>query len=144
MNKIEIRQARGEKELPAVLRVRKKVFTKGQKVPRELDLDGLDKGAEHIVVLDGRKPIGCARIRYSGDAARLERIAILEEFRGKGIGKQLTEFLISHCRAHGAKEIIIHAQSYLEEFYRSFGFERAGAPFFEVGIEHVEMRKKLV
>ncbi|MBI5223986.1 GNAT family N-acetyltransferase [Candidatus Micrarchaeota archaeon] len=142
MGSVLIRLIKSKSEFEQVLKIRHDTFVIGQKVPIELEVDGLDKEAEHFILFFEGTPAGCARIRYLEDTAKLERIAILEQYRGKGLGKELMRFLIRHCRQKPIREIVMHAQYYLLEFYRSFGFVPVGERFDDVGIEHIEMRLK--
>lgn len=143
MKDTEIRPVRNKKELEETMKIREIVFQKGQKVPKERDHDGLDKEAYHIIVLYKEKPMGCARVRFIGKTAKLERIAILEKYQGKGYGKMLTEYLIRYCKKKKAKQIIIHSQYYVKDFYAKCGFKDRGKPFIDAGIKHIEMRMKL-
>ncbi len=144
MEKIRIRLVRNKAELRSVLGIRQEVFGKEQKVPREMDSDGLDElsKSKHAVVFRGSTPIGCARIRFHGEGkiAVLQRIAILRGYRGKGLGKELMRFLVRYCKSRHITEIRMHAQTYLEPFYSKFGFIAQGGRFTEIGIPHVEMR----
>ena len=110
-----------------------------QNVPEELEIDGEDDSATQIIVLLGKKPIGCARIRMVDNKAKLERISILEAYRGKGYGKDLVKFLIKFCLDKKLKEIYMYAQYYLKTFYSTLGFKERGKVFDEAGIKHIEM-----
>ena len=139
MNKLVIREIKNKKELKKVLEIRTEVFVKGQNVSETLEIDGEDDKATHIIVLLNNKPIGCARIRFLNNKAKLERIAILESYRGKRYGKELVQFLIKFCLDKKVKEIYMHAQYYLKKFYSNLGFKEQGEIFEEAGIKHVEM-----
>ena len=128
-------------ELDQVIEIRKKVFVEEQNVPLDLEVDGLDPEAKHIIAYLDSKPVGCARVR-TNKHAKLERIAIIKKNRGKGFGKQLTDFLIKYCKQEGFDEIHLHSQTYVADFYKKHGFEVRGDPFYEAGIEHVEMYLK--
>ena len=115
------------------------VFTEDQGIPQEVDKDGLDEYCSHIIAKYRMKPVGTVRIRLVGKTAKLERLAVLKNFRGKGIGKALVEYAIDcFCK----KEITMHAQTYLKNFYEDMGFESRGKPFKEAGIDHIEMFMK--
>lgn len=137
--KLIIREIKNKKELDEVFRIREEVFVKGQNVPKEMEIDEEDEKATHIIVLLGEKPVGCARIVMEGNRARLGRIAILDECRGKGYGKDLVKFLIKFCLDKKVKEIYMHAQYYLNKFYSELGFVDRGEIFDEAGIKHIEM-----
>jgi len=142
VNNLEIKLVKNKEELDQVIEIRKNVFVKEQKVPLDLELDGLDSEAEHVIVYLGNEPIGCARIRKN-KYAKLERIAIIKKYRGKGFGKRLTEFLVDYCKQKNFDEIRLHSQTYIRDFYKKCGFKIRGKPFFEAGIEHVEMYVKI-
>jgi predicted GNAT family N-acyltransferase len=137
--KIAIRIAKSEQELSSVMEIRDIVFVKGLNVPQEMDHDGLDKSSEHAIAFCGEVPIGCARIRILGKKAKLERIAVLKEYQGKGVGRMLMEYLIAHCRRKHMDEIVVYAKNRVRGFYEACGFECRGAEFSEAGIPHIEM-----
>ncbi len=85
------------------------------------------------------EPVATARIRWFGDFAKLERLAVRAEHRGAGHGRQLLEFLIDLCRAKGFAKVYLHAQSRLEPFYEQYGFCRVGDPFSFSDYHYVEM-----
>ena len=143
VDKIKIRKVKNKNELNKVFEIRTNVFVKEQKVPIDLELDGLDQEADHFVVYLDNKMIGCARIRKNKDFAKLERIAIVKEQRNKGFGKQLTKFLIDYCKQKKFNEIRLHSQVYVSDFYKKLGFKPVGENFFEAGIEHKEMYMKV-
>lgn len=136
--KLIIREIKDKNELDEIFRIRKEVFVKGQNVPKELEIDGEDDKATHIIVLLNNKAIGCARIRFVDNKCKLERIAILNEYQGKGYGKKLVQFLIKFCMSK-KKKIYMYAQYYLKDFYSDLGFKEKGEIFEEAGIKHIEM-----
>ncbi|MCK4332400.1 MAG: GNAT family N-acetyltransferase [Thermoplasmatales archaeon] len=138
MNDLEIRFVKNKEELEQVNKIRNRIFVKEQNVSRDLEFDGLDSEAEHVIVFLGAKPIGCARIR-TNKCAKLERIAILKEYRLKGFGKQLMKYLINYCKSKKYNEICLHSQTYISDFYKKCGFKTRGETFLEADIAHVEM-----
>ncbi len=140
---IKVRLVRNSNELKKVLEVRRVVFIEGQKVPEEREKDGLDSSSKHAVVFYKNKVIGCARIRFIDKNAKLERISLLERYRGKGVGKILMEYLVSYCKKSGARNIVMHAQYYLKDYYAKFEFKSKGRIFMDAGIGHIEMNLHL-
>ena len=138
MNNLKIQIVKNQKEFDDVIAIRKKVFIEEQNVPIDIEIDGLDDEAEHVIAYVGEEPIGCARIRFN-TYAKLERIAIVEKYRGSGFGIQLTDFLIEYCKQKNVDEIRLHAQMYTADFYKKLGFLERGKTFFEADIEHIEM-----
>jgi predicted GNAT family N-acyltransferase len=47
------------------------------------------------------------------------------------------------ARERGFDAVTLHAQSHVESWYRTQGYETLGDPFEEAGIEHVAMRKRV-
>ncbi len=135
----KIKRVTTNKELQQVIDIRTKVFVEEQLVPYELEVDGLDDRAEHLIAYINNNPIGCARIRIIDGYAKLERLAVLKEYRGQGLGQQLTHFAIKYCKTKPVSEIRLHAQLSVAKFYENLGFKRHGKEFDEAGIRHIAM-----
>ena len=140
---IDIHIVKNQAEFKQVLEIRKQVFVKGQNVSIEREQDGLDDSSEHIILFYNKKPVGTTRIRYKNNKIKLERIAIFEKNRGKGLGIKLIEFLINYGKEKKVNEIYIHSQYYLLKFYSKFGFKQRGKIFYDANIKHIEMYIKL-
>jgi ElaA protein len=132
-------------DLYAALSLRQAVFIVEQNCAF-LDADGLDAVAIHGI---GRDETGAvvavARILPPGTKHPLPsigRIAVARNARGAGYGRAIVADALAEAqRRYGGSPIWIEAQLYLEKFYASFGFARAGAPFDEDGIPHISMRR---
>ncbi|MGQ4645866.1 GNAT family N-acetyltransferase [Lyngbya aestuarii] len=128
----------------AIKAVRIQVFQVEQGVAPSLEFDGEDQAAKHILAYLDNQPIGTVRIRYlDNQTAKIERLAVLSHARGQGIGKQLMEKAVEIAANQGIKEVVIHAQEYVQSLYQKLGFTLEGERFDEAGIPHVKMRKKL-
>ena len=64
-------------------------------------------------------------------------------FRGMGIGRKMVTFLERELSHMSADKIVLHAQHDAAEFYEKCGFTIEGPFFWEVGIKHVKMEKRL-
>jgi len=127
--------------LPLARPVRVQVFVEEQKVPRELELDEWDERCEHAVACDSRgEAIGTARLLPDG---RIGRMAVLGEWRRRGVGTALLETLLERARKRSIRRITLHAQTHAAAFYRRFGFNERGEEFLEAEIPHVEMTLEL-
>ena len=127
--------------LPLARPVRERVFIDEQKVPRELEWDEWDYAGDHAVALDARgNPIGTARLLPDG---RIGRMAVLEDWRGKGVGAALLHAMLERARSRSMARAFLHAQVQAAGFYRRFGFSERGGEFLEAGIPHVEMTLEL-
>jgi predicted GNAT family N-acyltransferase len=143
MNSISVRLARTLSERKEAFSVRFEVFTKEQKIDTKLDFDGKDKDAKHVIAILKEKVIGTTRLRFIGKKVKLERLAILKKFRGKGFGKEIMTYVVRYCRLKKAAEITFHSQYYAKEFYLKCGFSERGDPFDEADIKHIEMFMRL-
>lgn len=125
--------------------VRTQVFIEGQDVAKDLEMDGKDEAAWHVVAYDGGRPVGTARLRHSdtGDA-KVERVAVLDAYRDQGVGEALVDATEDIARENAFDRAVLHAQTRVEEFYLKQGYERVSDDVFEeAGIPHVEMAKSL-
>ena len=127
--------------LPLARPVREKVFIEEQRVPRELEWDEWDERSDHAVARDMKgQAIGTARLLPDG---RIGRMAVLREWRRRGVGAALMEALLRQARGQSVSRVTLHAQTQAAGFYRRFGFSERGGEFLEAGIPHVEMTLEL-
>ncbi len=127
-----------------ILAIRKEVFIFGQNVDPAIDQDGKDSNLEHFIVLYGDEPAGCLRFRPLDSAVvKLERIAILSQFRGVGLGKKLVQAAVEEAGKRGYKKLTMNAQYYLLGYYRNLGFSAVGEPFYEADIKHIKMEYRI-
>ena len=144
MSKFIYKLVTSDVELQEALRVRRQVFVREQGILEDLVFDGHDREALHMVVKDGERVIGTARVQFLTDnQAKLERMAVLERYRRKGIGREMLQFLDAVWKDKQVRQVIIHAQLEVVPFYKLCGFGESGLPFREAGIKHIEMRKRL-
>jgi predicted GNAT family N-acyltransferase len=133
-----VRAARWPEDAPALRAIRARVFVIEQGVPEHLEWDGRDESAIHLLAETGNGvAIGTARLLADG---RLGRMAVLPEYRGRGVGSLLLQEALQRARAAGHPCLRLHAQSQVVDFYRRFGFEPVGEPFEEAGIPHRAMQ----
>jgi predicted GNAT family N-acyltransferase len=131
-------------DLTAAFDVRRQVFVGEQGISEELVFDGKDRDALHMVVKDGGTVIGTARIMLlDGAQAKLERMAVSSSYRRRGIGSAIVSFLKDELSKRQVKQLVLHAQQDAVDFYRTCGFEEAGSPFWEAGIKHMKMKRRL-
>ena len=122
-------------------KVREAVFVLEQGVPAALEWDGSDAACHHVLARDAAgAPIGTGRLTPD---RRIGRMAVLPEWRGRGIGDALLLALLEQARALGWPEVSLHAQVSAEHFYVRHGFVPQGGRFEEAGIEHQTMRRAL-
>jgi predicted GNAT family N-acyltransferase len=131
-------------ELEGAFAVRREVFTHEQGVPPEEEFDEQDNMARHLIVKEGEVFVATARLFFpSSDEARIGRMAILKDYRRKGVGRRMLDMLVREARRQGARVVSLHAQWQVRDFYRACGFIDVGEPFMEAGIKHIAMERKL-
>ena len=140
---LEIREARTDDELAAALELRERVFAGEQGVSIEADRDGRDREATHLVALEGGRVIGTCRLLFQGRVARLGRLAVEPQERGRGVAGAILRAADHAARDGDAYAISLHAQTYAKSLYERAGYAARGTIFMEEGIEHVAMEKQL-
>ena len=121
--------------------VREPVFVVEQNVPIELEWDELDPRCHHVIARDAEhRPIGTGRLTPEH---KIGRLAVLREWRGKGVGDAMLLALIEQARRLGWREVSLHAQASAIDFYLRHGFQPYGERFEEAGIEHQSMRRAI-
>ena len=130
-----------EQELNGAYEVRRQVFVEEQGISEELVFIGEKGGNEmNMVVIYGEMVIGTARVQLmANDIAKIERMAVIELFRHKGIGKGIISFLNEQLKCRHVKYVFLHAQHTVINFYKSCGFSESGLPFYEAGVKHIKM-----
>jgi len=137
----EIRDGPG---MEAALDIRHRVFCVEQGVSKAEEFDGRDRECRHYLARLNGAPVGAARTRpLDGGAAKVERVAVLSEHRGRGIGRALMDRTVDDLVKAGLASVVVHAQCHAEPFYRSLGFVTEGGVFDEAGIPHVRMVRTL-
>ena len=120
--------------------IRFSVFVEEQGVPREMELDENDALSLHAVAFEKQTAVGTGRLLPDG---HIGRMAVLESWRGRGIGGALLAKLLETARARGDREIVLSAQVQAAAFYRAHGFVEEGGEYLEAGIPHQDMRRRL-
>lgn len=132
------------RELYDMLRMRVDVFVVEQKCPYP-ELDGKDVDALHLRLMDGKELVGSARIRKpekDEPAARIGRVVVSPDHRGKRLGERLMVEAIAQCeRLYAERPINLSAQSHLKGFYESFGFVPVSEEYLEDDIPHIDMQR---
>ena len=70
-------------------------------------------------------------------------MAVVREWRRRGVGADLLEALIAEAKRRGHGEVKLSAQLQAAEFYRNHGFVAEGKVYEEAGILHQAMKKTL-
>ena len=140
---MQVRLAQDERELTAALALRERVFCGEQGVSLEVERDGRDLDALHVVALERERVVGTCRLLFDRDRARLGRMAVEPGERRRGVGAGILAAAERSAREAGAGRITLHAQIAVKDLYSRHGYIQHGEPFVEEGIDHVAMEKVL-
>lgn len=125
------------------IRIRVEVFIIEQKCPPGWEPDELDKDSQQYIALVDNKILATARLRESPKGvAKLERMVVKKDYRGKGIALSLTKFIMEESRKQGYKKIWMQAQEHAKGIYEKAGFKVTSShPYdlWNLGILHVDM-----
>ena len=131
------------KELYALFVLRIEVFVVEQNCPYQ-DADGKDFKSLHLFAHDENEVIcACARLVLPGVSYpewSIGRVATSLDVRRQGIGRELMQRAMQYLREEkNNPPVRISAQTYLLEFYQSFGFVQVGDEYLEDDIPHIQM-----
>ncbi len=138
---VEIAEWSRERDRLALLEIRQQVFIVEQGVPEARERDGLDDSCWHLLARDeAGRPIGCGRLTPEH---KIGRMAVLSDWRGRGVGAALLRELISRARALGWPQVSLAAQVSAIGFYQHAGFSAHGEVFEDAGLPHRTMQLAL-
>jgi len=118
--------------------IRTHVFVEEQKVDPALEYDQFEEISTHYLVLDDEKPIATARRRETEKGIKLERFAVLQQYRNQGIGGLILEKVLKEVLPLN-KPVYLNSQLMAVPFYERYGFVKSGDPFMEANMEHYRM-----
>ena len=131
--------AKTQKEIVDNFLVRGEVFIIGQDIDYEIEFDGLDGECILFTAYLENKPVGAARLYKN----KVGRVATLTEYRKKGIATAIMAKIEEYAKEVGIKELKLHAQLYIKDFYVNLGYKPIGDIFQEADIDHIKMTKEM-
>lgn len=135
-NTIKIEKVEDQNLIETAFSIRRQVFVEEQNVSQEREsMD--DEEAIHYLATVNDLPAGAARYRKMEKGAKIERIAVLNTFRGQRIGEAILQKILEDLKDE--KKIYLYAQVNATQFYIKNGFRQTENYFLDAGIEHVEM-----
>lgn len=116
--------------------IRSTVFIEEQSVPPALEWDGQDAAARHLLAChNSGLAVACTRI----NDGKIERMAVLKEWRRQGIGMAMLRAAMALCRKCGWLSMRLSAQTHAIGFYQQAGFVICSAEYLDAGIVHQDM-----
>ena len=127
-------------DIAACRALRRAVFIQEQGVSEADEIDDLDGQCLHLLAKDGGAAVGTARVFIKDDIAKVGRVCVLAQHRGKGWGADLIRATITQARlAKGVTQVKLGAQTHALGFYESLGFTAVGPIYDDAGIDHRDM-----
>lgn len=136
-NNISVVKATDPATLEKVFAIRREVFVIEQECPPELEWE-FEEESNHFLAQVNGIPAGACRWRKTDKGYKLERFAVLKNFRGEGLGQRLVQTVLNDLPEE-ADYVYLHAQLAAIGLYEKFGFEKVGPQFEEAGIQHFKM-----
>lgn len=138
-----------KEQLEQSFAIRLKVFVEEQQVPADAELDeydSLQSAAVHFLALIDGKPAGTIRMtEYDCETAKLQRLAVLEEFRTCHVGSALVSVLEQEAKQAGYGVVLLDGQIQARKFYEKQGYAAVSEEIiYDCDIPHVRMKKNLV
>ena len=118
--------------------IRRKVFVEEEGVDPALEYDNNEETAHHYLLIIAEKPLATARWRETDKGIKLERFAVLPEFRNRGFGEIVLKAVLEDVIPTG-KRIYLHSQLRAVPFYERNGFVKEGPVFYEANMGHYFM-----
>jgi predicted GNAT family N-acyltransferase len=134
---IQVNKVSDPTSLEKVFAIRREVFVGEQNCPPELEWEFEDESVHFLATVNG-EPAGASRWRKTDKGYKLERFAVLQKFRGAGVGQALVAAVLADLPAD-ASYVYMHAQIQAVSLYQKFGFVKIGDEFEEAGIRHFKM-----
>lgn len=139
---LSIKVARSMEDIARVIAIRSAVYMSEQSCPFTEEFDGNDFSATHLICHWKGEPIGCMRIRYFADFAKLERLAVTIKHRHAGIAGRIVDAAVDLCRLKGYRVLYAHAQKRLLSFWEKRGFSQmpSAREFVFSDFDYVEVK----
>jgi len=134
---IQVKKVTDPADLEKVFAIRREVFVDEQNCPPELEWEHEEESNHFLAMVDG-VPAGASRWRKTDKGYKLERFAVLKDFRGYGVGQALVQAVLDDLPTN-ADYVYMHAQIAAVTLYERFGFVKTGPQFEEAGIQHYKM-----
>jgi predicted GNAT family N-acyltransferase len=118
---ISVRLARNLNDLMTVIAIRSAVYIAEQDCPLGEEFDGNDLVAAHFIGFIGDEAVGCLRVRFFGDFAKVERLAVRHQYRKSRVSFKMVQASVDYVKRKGFRKIYGQAQDRLVSFWAHFG-----------------------
>jgi predicted GNAT family N-acyltransferase len=123
--------------------IRQTVFVDEQGFNEEFD--SIDRECVHLLCYQNDAAVGTCRIIYSDkyNSYMIGRVAVLKEYRKKGVGRKLMEAAEEYLKDKDIKYVLVSSQKRAIPFYKKIGYTPIGDFYLDEHYPHILMRKEL-
>lgn len=125
-NDIKIEVAGPEDLRNAALFVREQVFVKEEGIPKDIEFDGNDGAAVHIIAYIQKQeniiPVGTMRIRSFAGFVRFERMAVMRNFRKTDVSEAIMQYGFNYVAQKGYRKVGSYCKKELLSRWQRSGF----------------------
>ena len=119
---VKVRVARSLDDLQRISVVRALVYMSEQECPYDEEFDGNDfVGATHIIAESDGEPLGCLRVRWFSDFAKIERVCVRKHHRSGRAARAMMAEATEIIRRKGYKTYIGQVQAHLLPYWKRYG-----------------------
>jgi len=137
---ISVRLVSSADDLDAVKSVRSVVWLNDPQGKYREQFDQNDWSCSHVIAFVDDEPVGTLRIRWFGEFARFERMAIRSDYRNYPLFRRLIMFSLGLCRGKGYRSVIGMSRDNTVAFWRRMGGRIVGDPISYHGYVGIPMR----
>ena len=124
--------------------LRREVFILEQNVPEDLEVDGRDGDALHLLARRDGVAVGCARLLVADETVKIGRVCVLARERGTGVGVALIRAALDvGADLPDVTRAKLGSQTHAIGFYERLGFSAIGPEYLDAGIPHRDMVRAL-
>lgn len=88
--------------------------------------------------------IGCCLLSKKDERTlQLRQMVVNSDSQGKGVGTAIVAFAEKVAKENGYSRLMMHARDTAKGFYSKCGYEVVGDEFYEVGLKHYVMEKRM-
>ena len=128
---------------PNIKMIRKTVFEDEQGFIDEFDEIDNSDNVVHMLLCYDDESIGTCRCYKENGEYKIGRVAVLKEYRGKGLGEELVKQAEKKIYEWGGREVVLSSQVRVQGFYEKLGYVAEGDVYMDEMCPHIKMRKKL-
>ena len=89
----------------------------GHRYNMEFDEHELSNRTHMLALDDTNEPIGIMRVLKDGKDAKFERLAVMPEYRKKGVAVNIVKAGIEYCKTQGIENIYLFCEPQLEKYW---------------------------